>query len=132
MFKITRFLKPFTPLLVLAVCFLLLQAFCDLTLPNLMSQLVNMILSINGTGTGSTTNVNSGILSLGLRMLFTALTGGASAIMVSFMSTRIAAGIARDLRHAVFQKVESFTSREFDDFSTASLITRCTNDITNV
>ena len=132
MLKIFRYLKPFVPLLVLAVGILFLQAFCDLSLPNLMSQLVNNILRLEGNGGINENSADSGILALGLRMLGIALTGGAAAVTVSFLSTRIAAGIARDLRHAVFTKVESFSSREFDDFSTASLITRCTNDISQV
>jgi ATP-binding cassette, subfamily B, multidrug efflux pump len=126
--KIFKYLKPFTPLFILAVLILFLQVFCDLSLPNLMSRLVNGILAINAPETGTTEN----ILGLGLEMLIIALTGGAAAVSVSFLSTRIAAGIARDLRFAVFQKVESFSSREFDAFSTASLITRCTNDINQV
>jgi len=93
-----------------------------------MARLVNNILAINAPENGTTEN----ILGLGLEMLVIALTGGAAAVSVSFLSTRIAAGIARDLRFAVFQKVESFSSREFDTFSTASLITRCTNDINQV
>jgi ATP-binding cassette subfamily B protein len=107
---------------------LFLQVFCDLSLPNFMSQLVNSILIQNAPETSPTDN----ILRLGLQMLAVALIGGAAAVSVSFLSTRIAAGIARDLRFAVFQKVESFSSREFDTFSTASLITRCTNDINQV
>jgi ATP-binding cassette subfamily B protein len=93
-----------------------------------MSRLVNNILALNAPENGASEN----ILGLGLEMLIIALTGGAAAVSVSFLSTRIAAGIARDLRFAVFQKVESFSSREFDTFSTASLITRCTNDINQV
>jgi len=107
---------------------LFLQVFCDLSLPNLMSRLVNSMLGQNVPETGEAEN----ILNLGLQMLIIALTGGAAAVSVSFLSTRIAAGIARDLRFAVFEKVESFSSREFDTFSTASLITRCTNDINQV
>jgi ATP-binding cassette subfamily B protein len=75
---------------------------------------------------------DSSILKLGLEMLLVTLIGGGAAVSVSFLSTRIAAGIGRDLRYAVFKKVESFSSREFDTFSTASLITRCTNDINQV
>jgi ATP-binding cassette subfamily B protein len=107
---------------------LFLQVYCDLSLPNLMSRLVNSMLGQNVPETGEVEN----ILNLGLQMLIIALTGGAAAVSVSFLSTRIAAGIARDLRFAVFEKVESFSSREFDTFSTASLITRCTNDINQV
>ena len=128
MLKLARYLKPFIPLLILAVVVLFLQAFCDLSLPNLMSRLVNMVL-------GQTEEGDSGsgsVVKLGLQMLAIGLTGGAAAVSVSFLSTRIAAGIARDLRSAVFQKVESFSSSEFDAYSTASLITRCTNDISQV
>jgi len=126
--KLVKYLKPFTLLFILAVLILFLQVFCDLSLPNIMSRLVNSILGQNVPETGEADN----ILNLGLRMLIIALAGGAAAVSVSFLSTRIAAGIARDLRFAVFQKVESFSSREFDAFSTASLITRCTNDINQV
>ena len=132
MSRLGKYLKPYVPLIATAVAILFLQAFCDLSLPKLMSQLVNMILRISNAADVHAGDSNSGILSLGLRMLAIALTGGCAAVLVSFFSTRIAAGIARDLRHAVFEKVESFSSREFDDFSTASLITRCTNDISQV
>jgi ATP-binding cassette subfamily B protein len=93
-----------------------------------MSRLVNGVLR-PAAGDGSP---GASITGIGLMMLGVALAGGAAAVTVSFLSTRIAAGIARDLRHAVFEKVESFSSREFDAFSTASLITRCTNDISQV
>ena len=130
MLRISKYIKPFLPLLLLAVLTLFFQAFCDLSLPNYMSQLVNMILRINGPNSGDF--ISSGIPFLGLMMLAVTLAGGGAAVLVSFLSTRIAAGIARDLRYAVFRKVESFSSREFDHFSTASLITRCTNDINHV
>ena len=130
MLKLAKYLKPFIPLIVLAVAVLVLQAFCDLSLPNLMSHLVNGILG--GDAAEFSGLSNSGVIGLGLRMLAVALIGGAAAVTVNFLSTRIAAGIARDLRSAIFQKVESFSSREFDTFSTASLITRCTNDVNQV
>ena len=129
-----KYLKPFVSLIVLAVLILFLQVFCDLSLPNLMSQLVNSILAQSAAQSAAQNNVSAdnNILWLGLQMLVITLAGGGAAVSVSFLSTRIAAGIARDLRLAVFQKVESFSSREFDTFSTASLITRCTNDINQV
>jgi len=120
-------------LLILAVTILFLQVFTDLSLPNLMSRLVNSIIAQGAAQNTPETGAEDGnIISLGLQMLIITLAGGAAAVSVSFLSTRIAAGIARDLRFAVFQKVESFSSREFDTFSTASLITRCTNDINQV
>jgi len=130
LFKLAKYLKPFIPLVILAVAVLFLQAFCDLSLPNLMSQLVNMVIGQKNLENQSLPDRN--VFSLGFQMLAIALTGGAAAVGVSFLSTRIAAGIARDLRFEVFKKVESFSTVEFDKFSTASLITRCTNDISQV
>ncbi|NLT73582.1 MAG: ABC transporter ATP-binding protein [Chloroflexi bacterium] len=72
------------------------------------------------------------ILRIGLVMLLVSLLGGVCTITVGFLSSRTSSGVARDLRRAVFSKVESFSSSEFDRFSTASLITRSTNDITQV
>lgn len=72
------------------------------------------------------------IMSTGGIMLLISLLGGVSSIAVSYLASRTAAGSARDIRNAVFKKVESFSSAEFNKFSTASLITRSTNDVTQV
>lgn len=69
---------------------------------------------------------------VGLQMLLIALLGGIATILVSLISARISAGVARDLRRDVFRKVESFSNTEFDHYSTASLITRSTNDVTQI
>ena len=75
---------------------------------------------------------NNYILNVGGIMLLLTLLSGACAIAVGFLSARIAAGSARDIRRDVFKNVESFSSAEFNKFSTASLITRSTNDITQI
>ena len=75
---------------------------------------------------------NSYIIHTGTLMLLLSLLSGACTLAVSFLSARTAAGLARDLRRNVFTKVESFSSTEFDRFSTASLITRSTNDVTQI
>ncbi len=72
------------------------------------------------------------ILSTGGWMLLLTLLSVACTIVVGFLSARTAAGLARNLRKLVFKKVESFSNAEFDKFSTASLITRTTNDITQI
>lgn len=72
------------------------------------------------------------IIQIGGQMLLVALLSGACTITVGYLAARTAAGLARDLRKHVFQRVESFSSTEFDKFSTASLITRSTNDITQI
>lgn len=68
----------------------------------------------------------------GLKMVGMALIMGVATILVGFFGARIGAGIGRDLRGKVFQKVVSFSNAEMDRFSTASLITRSTNDIQQV
>lgn len=82
------------------------------------------------------TNLNavqqSYILAKGVLMLLIALGGVAAAVLVGFFASRTAAGVAKQLRHDVFAKVESFSSKEFDQFSTASLITRTTNDVQQI
>ncbi len=72
------------------------------------------------------------IIRTGSYMLLIALFGAGCAVLVGFLAARVAAGVARDLRLQVFSKVESFSSAEFTNFSTASLITRTTNDIQQV
>lgn len=72
------------------------------------------------------------ILQTGGIMLLLSLLSGACTVAVSFLSAQTAAGLARDVRRDVFRKVESFSNAEFDHFSTASLITRSTNDVTQV
>ncbi len=72
------------------------------------------------------------ILRTGAMMLLFTLLSAASTIAVGYLSAKIAAGIGRDLRSDVFTKVESFSGAEFDKFPTASLITRTTNDITQL
>lgn len=75
---------------------------------------------------------SSYILNTGIIMLFISLVSAACTVMVGFLAARAAAGLSRDLRKSIFTKVESFSSTEFDIFSTASLITRTTNDITQI
>ena len=68
----------------------------------------------------------------GLQMLGVALLGVIATVLVGFFSARMAADVGRRLRHDLFAKVESFGSSEFDRFSTASLITRTTNDVQQI
>lgn len=68
----------------------------------------------------------------GIRMLLMALLIMLAAISVTFLSARVAAALGHDLRDGVYRKVISFSSREYHKFSTASLITRCTNDVQQV
>jgi ATP-binding cassette, subfamily B, multidrug efflux pump len=72
------------------------------------------------------------MLRIGSIMLALALAGAIASVLVGFISARVAAGLGRDLRRRQFERVENFSATEFDKFSTASLITRSTNDITQI
>lgn len=75
---------------------------------------------------------NQYIFTSGIKMLGMSLLSAVCAILVGLFASRIAAGVGKNMRGDVFSKVESFTSTEFNRFSTASLITRNTNDIQQV
>ena len=72
------------------------------------------------------------ILHTGAKMLALAFLGMAASIMVGLLASRVGAGVGRGLRENVFRKVVGFSNAEFDKFSTASLITRSTNDIQQI
>lgn len=72
------------------------------------------------------------ILKTGGIMLLVSLLGAFASITVGLIAARVASGVGRNLRKAIFTKVEGFSNVEFDKFSTASLITRSTNDITQI
>ncbi len=72
------------------------------------------------------------LYNVGGLMLLVTLLSGACTITVSYLAARTAAGFGRDVRKGIFSKVTNFSNAEFDKFSTASLITRSTNDITQI
>ena len=121
--KLTRYLKPYGWNILLICVLVFITAMTDLQLPDYMSQIVNEGVVLGETGV---------ILQVGLKMLGVALIGAIASICTGFLASRTGAGLARDLRHGVFSKVEGFSLTEFDKFSTASLITRTTNDIQQV
>jgi len=72
------------------------------------------------------------ITRIGILMLIITVISGVATVLVSFLSARIGAGVARNLRRDIFSKVSQFGHAEFDRFSTASLITRSTNDVSQM
>lgn len=123
MSKILKYLVPYGGYIICAIALLFVQATCDLALPDYMSDIVN---------TGVMNGNSNFILKTGGLMLLVALLGSIASIAVGFLGSITAAGVSRDLRSMVFEKVEYFASAEYDKFSTASLITRTTNDITQI
>ncbi|MER1954873.1 MAG: ABC transporter ATP-binding protein [Desemzia incerta] len=108
----------------MVLLFIIAQVFLDLKLPDYMSEITVMVQT-----PGSET---SEIIQTGGYMMLCALGSLVAAIIVSFLSTRLAASFAKNLRERQFDKVESFSMQEINGFSTSSLITRSTNDITQV
>jgi ATP-binding cassette subfamily B protein len=102
---------------------LVVQAICDLSLPDYMSDIVD-----NGVLNG---NVNY-ILQIGGKMILITLLSAACMIVTGYFASRIAAFTARDMRADIFKRVQTFSNPELDKFSPASLITRTTNDITQI
>ncbi len=72
------------------------------------------------------------ILRVGGQMLLISLLSAAAIVLVGFLASRVAAGLARNLRHLLFERVMRFSAAEIEKFSIASLITRSTNDITQI
>lgn len=120
---LSKYFKPYVLYLLLAIVLLFGQASCDLALPDLMSDIVN-----DGITTGNT----SYIVETGFKMLGVALISASCTVTVGFLGARTAAGVSRGLRQDIFTSVEGFSNAEMDRFSTSSLITRTTNDITQI
>ena len=109
--------------ILLSLAFLTCEALCELQLPTYMSQIVADGIALGDMQT---------VVKYGLIMLAVALAGSISSICVSFFASKVGARLARDLRNDVFCKVSNFANAEFDRFSISSLITRATNDVTQV
>ncbi|WP_127531993.1 ABC transporter ATP-binding protein [Paenibacillus kobensis] len=123
MMKLLRYLKPYRVAVLLVVLFVFLQSLSDLYLPTLLADIVD-----KGVVTGDTPY----IWRIGGFMLLVALGGAACSVGASYLSAKAAGGFGRDLRSRLFAHVEKFSLHEFDKIGTASLITRTTNDITQV
>jgi len=121
--KLFAFLKPYRLPVTFVLVLIFLQSLSDLYLPTLMSDIVD-----HGIVQGDTPY----IFKIGGFMLLVAALGGLCSIAASYYSSKVAAGFGKILRGKVFTHVENFSLQEFDKIGTASLITRTTNDITQV
>ena len=108
----------------ISLIFIITQVYLDLKLPDYMSKVTKLIQE-----KGTTV---SQIFDQGKWMVLCALGSLAAAIVVGYFAARVAAGLSRTLRHDVYHQVSEYSMAEINQFSTASLITRSTNDITQV
>ncbi|MDR2087865.1 MAG: ABC transporter ATP-binding protein/permease [Clostridiales Family XIII bacterium] len=123
MFGLVKEIKPFVPALLLVVALLFGQAMCDLALPDRMADIVD---------TGILRGDTARILHAGAAMLAIALCGAVCSVFVGYIGARVAAGLGRRLRGAVFHRAMGFSNAEFDRLTVSSLITRTTNDVTQI
>lgn len=123
MIKLFRFLKQYTLQIAVVIVLLFVQVLSDLYLPTLMADIIDI---------GLVNNDINYILKIGGFMLLIAAGGTICAIIATYLSSTTAVGFGKILREKLFAKVESFSLHEFDKLGTATLITRTTNDVTQV
>ncbi|MCJ7772969.1 MAG: ABC transporter ATP-binding protein, partial [Desulfobacterales bacterium] len=123
MLKLFRFLKPYTLSITAVLGFVFFQSISELFLPTLMADIVDIGIVTGDTGY---------ILRIGGIMILVAVGGVFCTILGNLLSSRAAMSFGKDLRSRVFAHVQAFSRHEFDQIGTASLITRTTNDITQV
>jgi len=121
--KLYRNLKPFTLLILGAFVFVYLQVTANLQLPTIMARIVNSGIMIGDIPY---------IWKEGIYMLLIAGGGIIASIIASFMASRVAMGLGRDVRSQIFTHVESFSLHEFNKFGPSTLLTRTTNDVVQV
>lgn len=125
MLKIFKYLQKKEWLMALgSLIFVIGQVWLDLRLPDYMSDITTFVITDGSK--------MSDILTTGAKMLACALGSVALSFVVGYFAAKIAAGVSKRLRSKMFSKVTSFSMEEINGFSTASLITRSTNDITQV
>lgn len=123
MLKLLRYLKPYKWQTVAIVLLTTVQAISQLYLPNLMSDIVNKGVVMQDIDF----IVNTGLVMLGYTLIVSVCT-----IIGRYFAAKTAVGFAKDLRRDIFATVENYSLGEFDKIGTASLITRSTNDVTQI
>src|SRR5438270_7733229 len=117
------YLQPYTREVAIVIVLVLVQSIANLYLPNLNADIIN-----NGVAKGDTDYIwRTGAVMLGVALLL-----GVLAVVAVYFASQVSMGVGRDLRSAVFARVQSFSAREMNRFGTASLITRNTNDVQQV
>lgn len=121
--RLWEYLKPYKRLVILAPILMLLEVGAELAMPKLMTFMINQ-----GVGTGNTAIITK----TGIEMLVIAIIGIIGGIGCLICATLVSQRTGTDLRRAAFEKIQEFSFHNIDTFSTPSLITRLTNDITQI
>ena len=124
-----RFMKKYWYMALLASAFMIGEVYIDLYQPRMMAEIVNE--GVLGLSTGGQPNVQL-ILSTGVRMLLVVLAGGLCGLLSAVFTNMTGQGAGNDIRKLCFERIMFFSFEQTDEFSTGSLITRITNDVTQV
>lgn len=118
--EMLKYYRPYVPVLFFIVAFLFGQALCELALPGYMSDIINF---------GIIKGDMPYIYRIGAVMVLVSFAVVVCSGLAGLLSARVAAKASRDVRRALFERVTAFSAAELEEFSTASLITRSTNDV---
>ena len=118
-----KYIKKYFKLFLLAVFFLSIEAFCELILPTVMSKIVDV---------GIQNRDLPYVLSIGGIMLLITAIGAVGAVLRNHISCRVSQGFGAELRSDLFRKIQTLTFKSIGKFSRASLVTRLTNDVTQL
>lgn len=147
MLQIKSFFKPYRVELMAVLALIFVQAITSLLLPYFLSDIVNIgiqqqgiesedfakiLLDYQSRGIDPAAIQRAFILKTGFKMLLVSLASAAAVILIVLIASKIAASLGRDLREALFSKITSFHHDELNRFSSASLITRSTNDVNQI
>lgn len=136
MIKLFPYIKKYYLYIVLVIGLLFIQATADLTLPDYLSDIVTKGIQPAGEMTNATPEMiakqSQIVINSGMKMLGITLISITASILVGLISARVAAGVAKDLRDSLFVRVLNYSNAEITKFSSASLINRATNDVTQL
>jgi len=119
-----KYIKPYLPAFILGPILMIVEVFGEVTMPLLLSNIIdNGVRGNRGVGY---------IIGMGVTMILTALLMMAGGVGGAYFAIKASSGFANDLRKDLFNKIQKFSFKNIDDFNTGSLVTRLTNDITQV
>ncbi len=126
---IFRFMKKYWYMALLASAFMIGEVFIDLLQPRMMAEIVNE--GILGLSNGGKSDLNL-VINTGIRMMLVVIGGGLCGLLSAVFTNMTGQGAGNDIRKLCFERIMHFSFEQTDDFSTGSLITRITNDVTQV
>lgn len=121
--KYLKYIKPYAKFYITGPLFMMVEVLGEILLPWLLAKIINI---------GVANHDISYIVKIGIIMVVTAIFMAAGGVMGAFFAAKAAMNTGTDLRMALFEKIQKFSFNNIDNFSTGSLVTRLTNDITQI